>query len=533
MLLKWELSATTEGGHISETGEKKFSAGELHIETTVPKCTIQKAAGQIDMKVGNDEKIFMKGYQTWTDCPEYSVNDHIRGLNKLPRKIIDHYSFDRYSDYHFVEYPDKKGILHGFSWCWFRKGENYRLFASLNEKTGYTMFRYNHKEQKLFLEKDCAGLVCEGRVNFFDLFYAEGSEEEVFDAWFAALQIKPLTDKKLFGYSSWYNRYQDISEAAIRQDLAGCMRLFEKGDLFQIDDGWEPFVGDWLTTDQKKFPNGLKEITEDIHKAGFKAGLWLAPFVAEEKSDVYRNHPDWFLKVNGGPWKAGCNWSGYYALDIDHPEVMEYLREVFRTVFDDWGFDLVKLDFLYAAAPYGNALETRAGRMYRAMEFLREVCGSKEILGCGVPVMPAFGLVEYCRISCDVSLDWNDVPYMRIIHRERPSTRNAVHNILSRRALNGRAYGSDPDVFFLREENCRLTKDEKEDLAKLDALLGNVFLTSDDPSVYTMEMAEKYRVLRGFTKAENVKVYTDGGIRAEFDLNGRHQRIKLFKDKKW
>ena len=47
MLLKWELSATTEGGHISETGEKKFSAGELHIETTVPKCTIQKAAGQI------------------------------------------------------------------------------------------------------------------------------------------------------------------------------------------------------------------------------------------------------------------------------------------------------------------------------------------------------------------------------------------------------------------------------------------------------------------------------------------------------
>lgn len=28
------------------------------------------------------------------------------------------------------------------------------------------------------------------------------------------------------------------------------------GDLFQIDDGWEPKVGDWLETDAQKFPMG-------------------------------------------------------------------------------------------------------------------------------------------------------------------------------------------------------------------------------------------------------------------------------------
>lgn len=166
----------------------------------------------------------------------------------------------------------------------------------------------------------------------------------------------------------------------------------------------------------------------------------------------FRQHPDWLLKVNGAPWCCGCNWSSFYALDLDNPAVLDYLRRVFDRVLNDWGFDLVKLDFLYGAAPFGNARESRAARMYRAMELLRTWCGQKQILGCGVPVMPAFGLVDYCRVSCDVGLDWDDVWYMRLFHRERVSTKQAINNTVFRRQLNGRAYGSDPDVFFLREE---------------------------------------------------------------------------------
>ena len=47
--------------------------------------------------------------------------------------------------------------------------------------------------------------------------------------------------------------------------------------------------------------------------------------------------------------------------------------------------------------------------------------------------MPAFGLVDYCRVSCDVSLDWDDVWYMRLFHRERVSTKQAINNTLFRR----------------------------------------------------------------------------------------------------
>ena len=108
------------------------------------------------------------------------------------------------------------------------------------------------------------------------------------------------------------------------------------------------------------------------------------------------------------------------------------------------------------------------------MALLRSWCGDKLILGCGVPVMPAFGIVDYCRIGCDVGLDWDDVWYMRLFHRERVSTKQSIGNTIFRRQLNGRAYGSDPDVFFLREENCKLTLQQKQTLARVNALFSGI-----------------------------------------------------------
>ena len=186
------------------------------------------------------------------------------------------------------------------------------------------------------------------------------------------------------------------------------------------------------------------------------------------------------MKVDGKPWSCGCNWGGFYSLDLDHPGVQDYLRRVFDRVLNEWGYDLVKLDFLYGVAPFGNERESRAGRMIRGMEFLRELCGDKLILGCGVPLMPAFGLVDYCRVSCDVSLDWDDTLLKRHIHRERVSTRQAIGNSIFRRQLNGRAFLSDPDVFFLRDENLKLSEAQKKKLYTVNALFGGVLFHSDN-----------------------------------------------------
>jgi len=533
MKLNWKVNTDQN----ALNGEENWENGPLHITADLPAGTLQKVSAQVYHKCEADERFFLNGYQTWTVSPEYDRTSKIKGMHRIPKNMIEKYSFDRYADYHFVEYPFQKGITHGFSWCYFHRGEEYELFASLREDTGYTLFQYDANQSLLTIEKDIKGLACNGTYPLFDLFYAKGSQEEVFHAWFDALELKPRTTEKLYGYSSWYNRYQDIDEPAIQQDLEGCKQIFHPNDLFQIDDGWEPFVGDWLEPDGKKFPHGMKEMADEIHASGYRAGIWLAPFAAEEKSALYHDHPDWFIKENGKNWKCGGNWSGFYSLDIDQPEAEQYIRKVFDRVLNEWGYDLVKLDFLYGAAPFNSTKETRAGKMTRALKLLREVCGDKLILGCGVPVMPAFGLVDYCRISCDVSLDEDDKWFMQGMHRERVSTTNAITNIYTRNKLNRHAYMSDPDVFFLRTDNIELSEVQKSQLAQLDALLGGVFLTSDDPSTYTDTMKQDYQTYRHM--AEEAKVlHMDAGnhqIKVEYLLDGEHKTLvvdgyrKLFK----
>lgn len=510
-------------------GSVELRHGVNHIAPELPDGKIFRVTAQLNRSCSDREKIFMNGFQTWTYCPEYRRWDKIRDLKHLPRAIVEHYGLDHYGDYYFVDYPNARGYTHGESWCYFRTGTHYELFASLDERPGYTLFAYDAHRGILSLERDCRGIKHSGGAfHAFDLYLAAGGEDEVFNGWFAALGVKPRTTEKITGYSSWYNRYQAISEQTILEDLRGCAAVLKPGDLFQIDDGFEPFVGDWLEPDSKKFPHGLKPIVDEIHAKGLKAGLWLAPFVAQKGSKLIAEHPDWLLLHEGKPWRCGSNWGGFYSLDIDHPGVKEYLEKVFARVFDEWGFDLVKLDFLYGAAPFGNENESRAGRMTRAMEWLRVLCRDKLILGCGVPLMPAFGLVDYCRISCDVGLDWNDRPIMREIHRERVSTRQAIGNTVFRRQLNGRAWLNDPDVFFLRENNIKLSAREKHILATVNSLFGGMLLCSDNMAQYTPEARAAYAQLLHNREARDIRVLAEGkGLAVRYRLDGREHTLKI------
>ncbi|MBQ4253926.1 MAG: hypothetical protein II712_03775, partial [Erysipelotrichaceae bacterium] len=202
---------------------------------------IEKAV--LTMKVERSEKMFFNGYQTWTWSRELNASDVMRGLNRVNGALKRRFGFDRYGDYHFISYPEKPGRFHGFSYCYFRDGDNYRFFGSLSEQEGYTIFRYDVSTQTMTISRDCLGVRRDGSFEAFCFYYGEGSEQEVFDGWFRAMDVKPLRREKLFGYSSWYNRYENISQESIREDLAGCKEILKKGDLFQIDDGWEPTVG--------------------------------------------------------------------------------------------------------------------------------------------------------------------------------------------------------------------------------------------------------------------------------------------------
>ncbi len=197
-------------------------------------------------------------------------------------------------------------------------------------------------------------------------------------------------------------------------------------------------------------------------------------------------------------------------MDIENPEAREYIRHVFDVVLNDWGYDLVKLDFLYAAAIVPNHGKTRGQLMCEAMDFLRECVGDKLILGCGVPLFPAFGKVDYCRIGADMGLSWKCVTFT---HRENVSTINTLGNSIFRRHLDGRAFRNDPDVFLLRENNMQCSFEQRKIISTVNKLFGSVLFTSDNVGDYNQ--LQMQTLLKTFSK-DDIQI-----LKAEFLSNDR------------
>jgi alpha-galactosidase len=128
-------------------------------------------------------------------------------------------------------------------------------------------------------------------------------------------------------------------------------------------------------------------------------------------------------------------------------------------------------------------------------------------------------------VGSDVGLDWDDLFFMRLLHRERISTRQSISNTIFRRQLDGRAFGSDPDVFFLRDHNIRLSDAEKSFQCALDALLGSVWLTSDDLNAYDEEKSEQYRRLARLRDANDIQVDPDR-MAVRYFLDGEEHLLR-------
>lgn len=432
-----------------------------------------------------NDRVFLNGYQSWTDCREYFTDE--QGVNMPSVRLIPllFSPLGASGDYNFKKYDSRKGVFHGYSYAYVRNGKTVDLFGSLSERYGYTIINANCPENKIVFEKELEGVKIDGEYVLMDIVNFKGTMDEVFDKYFAAMKIEKPKAKKANGYTTWYNYYANVTEEIVKTDLEAISKIDAKIDIFQIDDGYQTAVGDWLSVNPVKFPDGMKYVADIIHEKGMKAGLWLAPLGAQYQSKVAKEHPDWLIKDKfGKPVKCGFNWNGFYALDIENEGAREYIRRFFDVVLNEWGYDMVKLDFLYAAAIVPNHGKSRGQLMCEAMDFIRECVGDKLILGCGVPLAPAFGKVDYCRIGADMGLEWSK----KIdIQREGVSTSAALGNTIFRRGLDGRAFLNDPDVFLLRDTNMKMSLEQRKIISTVNHMFGSLLFTSDNVGDYDDE----------------------------------------------
>jgi len=219
------------------------------------------------------------------------------------------------------------------------------------------------------------------------------------------------TQKTPIGWCSWYAYYADVNENNIHDNL-DCMQ----GELSDIewvllDDGYQAFMGDWLTP-SSKFPSGVKELIAKIKTKGKKPAIWLAPFIAQAESEVYQQNPNWFVRNQAGDHLVaeeitygGWRCTPWYILDTSNPDVQEHLTRVVRTMKDEWGVELFKLDANYWGTLKGKRQQrgVTGVEAYRlGMEAIANGAGDAWLLGCNAPMWPSLGTVDAMRVSDDV-----------------------------------------------------------------------------------------------------------------------------------
>ncbi|MCB0163954.1 MAG: alpha-galactosidase [Anaerolineae bacterium] len=312
--------------------------------------------------------------------------------------------------------------------------------------------------------------------------------------------------EQIRGWCSWYNLYSNISEENILEYLAGVKNVTQREDLplqvFLVDEGFTQEMGDWLEV-KPKFPRGIKPLLDDIREAGFVPGLWIGPFMVGNRSNLYRQHPDWVVKdrQTNSPlvqWRhvGESRWAKlseeYYILDATHPDAFEYLRQVFRTWRHEWGCEYFKTDFMHFGSDYGpdrvvwhTPGMTRIEIWRKVAEMIREEIGDAFWLGCGCPLWPGVGLQDAMRIGNDVGVEW----------KGRLSAQSLLSDLATRNYANQILWQIDPDCVLLRDKYHNLTDHEVHSLALYAGMSGGILMTSDDLQELTDERMRLWKFL--------------------------------------
>ena len=300
-----------------------------------------------------------------------------------------------------------------------------------------------------------------------------------------AIAMNVKTSKpQSYHWCSWYYTFNYLTENMLASYLKGFETLIPKVPIqtVQIDAGYHPHIGDWLEPSEK-FPNGLESSVKDILQKGYKAGVWIAPYMVGNRSKIYQQHPDWILRWGDKSPLMFMNFydesrlfgaldEEIYTLDTSNPAVMEYLRSVFRA-FKKMGITFFKTDFmLWGDQQTQNLARHTPGKtsMEYQREFydmIREEIGAESFwLGCIAPYAPMIGYVDGMRISADITSNWKGGASM---YKESVGCQH----------FNNVWWQNDPDAIILRKKFNLMTDREAESLTLWMGMLGGMINTSD------------------------------------------------------
>ena len=169
-------SVYTANGQTFHTDKLQNGHFDISVETDgdclyakiTPKTAVAfaKLCFELPYHYEKDSRIFVNGYQSWTDSFEYSVDESMRELSRLtefcitktPIKAI---GLPKSGDTLFHKFPRKNGFFYGWSYGYVRNGVSVTVFGSLDERSGFTCVSFDVNNSAVLIEKDLEGVVFE------------------------------------------------------------------------------------------------------------------------------------------------------------------------------------------------------------------------------------------------------------------------------------------------------------------------------------------------------------------------------------
>lgn len=460
------------------TVQNNFSISKSGISYKI-ECTVPRQAKLKEAVLFSGEHCFSK------NTPFYG--DGYQKLSQYKGAVSHFDTITGYTDEGHYKMPKTAGYKTVYNYALFGTESDAFLIGAASCNRFRTEIRVNEKELQIVQCLENTEFKKDEIIRLEDIAILKGKRSEIL-AEFADEICKNHPVKKYcempVGWCSWYCIGPNISEKDIFDNLSVIKSKAPELKFIQIDDGFQPFMGDWLETGNK-FEHPMKEICAEIKNAGFEPAIWLAPFIASPKSRLIKEHPDYFVKdesgeplcsnsVTFGGWRDGP----WYMLDGTNPKAQKFIYDTAFEIYHNWGVKYFKLDAnVWGALPFGvrhdkNATAVEAYR--RGMEAFWQATGNDAfILGCNAPMWPSLGLVSGMRVTNDVI---RSVRHMANLS-EQCFSRNWMHKTL---------WVNDPD--------CLIMADTSKTVA--------------DPA----GIAHKNSIKRKFYKLNNIYVRASGGM---------------------
>jgi hypothetical protein len=277
----------------------------------------------------------------------------------------------------------------------------------------------------------------------------------------------------------------NIDEAVLVDNMDFADRELRRWGMnhFQVDDGWQDHIGDWVPR-ADRFPdhgnqNGIAWLMTRARSLGFRTGLWMDAFHAAGDARIFADHPEWFVTPLTGD---------EHVLDLSNPEVLAHFDALMAEV-KGWGLQWLKLDFGYRAMltkGWADPTLTRIEFYRRGVERLRAALGDDVFLLNVAIVGPNLGLIDSSRLTLDTMPAWegeSEDPYGPLGEFDNQGLKPMYRASARRYYLDGRVWINHPDLIFFRAHSDPrippLTLSESRTFATAVALQGGLVKLGD------------------------------------------------------